>query len=119
MEIIIVILFVIVAFLFYKINLLGKHLSVLSFSEKTINKLLVKKGLIKPSEIDVVINEAIGDMHEDVGNKIIKNAKEIGIIIHEYMDEEELRKYIKEQNAKRINDRISYTDRIIMNDSDL
>lgn len=119
MEIAIIILFVIVAVLFYKINLLNKHLTVLSFSEKTINKLLVKKELIKPSEIDVVINEAIGDMHEDVGNKIIKNAKDIGISIPKYMDEEELKKYLERQELKRANDRLSYTDRMIMNDADL
>lgn len=116
METTIVILFVIVAVLFYKINLLNKHLSVLSFSEKTINKLLVKKELIKPSEIDVIINETIGDMDQDTGNKIIKNAKAIGIFIPKYMDEDELEKYIEKQEIKRMNDSISYTDRMIMND---
>jgi len=119
MEIAIIILFVIVAVLFYKINLLSKHLTVFSFSEKIINKLLVKKELIKPSEIDVVINEAIGDMHEDIGNKIIKNAKDIGISIPKYMDDEELKKYIEKQELKRVDDNMSYTDKMIMNDPDL
>ena len=119
MEIAVIILFVIVVVLFYKVNLLNKHLTVLSFSEKTINKLLVKKELIKPSEINVVINETIGDMYEDVGNKIIKNAKDIGISIPKYMDEKELKKYIEKQELKRINGSMPYTDRMIMNVFDL
>jgi hypothetical protein len=94
-------------------------LTVLSFSEKTISKLLVKKELIKPAEIDVVINEVIGDVHEDVGNKIIKDAKDIGISIPKYMDEKELKKYVEKQESKRVNDTLSFTDRMIMNDPDL
>lgn len=116
MEIAIIILFVLVLVLFYKVSSLNKHLTVLSFSERTINKLLVKKELIKPSDIDIVINESIGDMHEDVGNKIIKNAKDIGISIPKYMDEEELKKYIEKQELKRVNDSISFTDRMLMED---
>lgn len=119
MEISIIILFVIVMVLFYKINLLSKHLNVLSFSEKTINKLLVKKELIRLSEIDVVINETIGDMYGDIGDKIIKDAKDIGIFIPKYMDEEELKKYIEKQESKRMNDSTSYTDRMMMNDPGL
>lgn len=116
MEITIIILFVLVLVLFYKVSSLSKHLTVLSFSERTINKLLVKKELIKSSDIDIVINESIGDMDEDVGNKIIKNAKDIGISIPKYMDDDELKKYIEKRELKRANDSISFTDRMLMED---
>jgi hypothetical protein len=119
MEISIIILFAIVMFLFYKINLLNKHLTVLSFSEKNINKLLVKKGIINLSEVDVVINETIGELDEDIGNKIIKNAKDIGIFIPGYMDEESLKKYLEEQERKRAYNNLSYTDKMLMDDYSL
>ena len=118
MEIAIIFLFLLVAFLFYKVSLLNKHLSVLTFSKKIINKLLLKKGFVKQSEIDIVINESIGDMSEDVGNKIIKNAKDIGISIPKYMDEEELEKYIEKEESKRKNNNLSFTDRMLMENED-
>ncbi len=119
MEIILVILSILIIILFYKVGVLNKHLSVFSFSEKNINRLLVKKEIIKPSEIYIIINESIGDMHEDIGNKIIKNAKSIGIDIPKYMDKDELKKYIEKQELKRRSEQVSFTDKMLMNDSDL
>jgi len=116
MEIIIVILIIIIIVLSYKVHKLSNHLTVLSFSVRNINKLLVKKNLITLSEIDTVINESIGDMDENVGNKIIKSAKDIGITIPKYMGESELEKYLKEQELKRVDRSISFTDRMIIDE---
>jgi hypothetical protein len=118
MEILIIILVVITVILYLKVKKLEKHLTVLSFSDKLINKLLVKNNLILPSEIDIITNEVIGDMHEDEGNKIINSAKSIGIIIPKYMNEEQLNEYVETQEFKRRNNQISYTDRMIMEESD-
>src|SRR3989338_2791509 len=116
MEILIVILFTLVILLFYKVGKLNKHLVVLSFVERNINKLLVKKGTIKSSDIDIVMNESIGGMPENTGNTIIDYAKSIGVTIPKYMDEEELGKYLREQEQKKKNNEISFTDSMIMQD---
>jgi len=116
MEIITTILFVLVGILFYRILTLEKRVNVNSFSDRAVNKLLVKKEIIDQSEIETIINESIGDMPEDAGNKIIKDAKSIGINIPKYMDEGELEKYIENQKLKRMESQISYTDRMMMND---
>ena len=116
MELTIIILSILVALLFYKIRMLNKHLAVLSFAERNINKLLVKKGLIKTADIDTIINESIGDMPEDTGNELIKSAKSIGVIIPKYMDKEELKVCIENQELRRRNAEISFTDRMIMRD---
>lgn len=118
MEIFATILVISVVILSLKVRKLKQQLVVLSFSEKLINKLLVKKGLITSSEIDIITNEAIGDMPEDDGNKIIKCAKSLGVMIPKYMDEEELMKYVETQELKRGNAQISYTDRMIMDNPD-
>lgn len=101
MEFIIFILSILVLALIYKVRLLTRHLIVLSFSNKNINKLLVKNELITESEIDIVINESIGDMDPEEGDRLIKYAKSIGIRIPEYMGEEDLEEYVKVQQVKR------------------
>lgn len=110
MELIIIILFLLVVFLFYKVNLLQKHITVLSFSDKNINKLLVRKEIITPTEFDIVVNESIGDMYEGDGNKIIKAAKDLGIHVPEYMDDEKLEAYVKSQELKRKNAATPYSE---------
>ncbi len=101
MEIIITILCVLVIYLLYTIKRVSKCFDILFFSVGNINKLLIKKGLIEKSEIDIILNETIGDMSKEEGDKIIKNAKDIGIKIPKYMDEEELKQYVEMQKAKR------------------
>ena len=119
MTLIIIILFVFVVILFYKVGILHKHINVLSFSEKNIDKLLIKKKIIKISEIETVVNESIGDMPEDIGNKIIEDAKSMGIVIPKYMDDGELKKYIETQELKRTKGKISITDQMMLENHDL
>lgn len=114
MEILIIILIVIIANLYFRLGKLEKHLAVLSFSERLINKLLVRKNLISLSEIDIMTNEVVGDMPEDDGNKIISYAKSLGIVIPKYMDEEQLKRYLEAQRIKRKDNQLSYSDRMIM-----
>lgn len=116
MNLLIIILIIAVVGLYLKLRNLQQYLIVTSFSESLINKLLVKNGLVTPSEIDIITNEIIGDMAEADGNKIIKAAKSIGIIIPEYMDEQKLKSYVKAQELRRGNSQISYTDRMMMGD---
>src|SRR3989344_2982667 len=114
MELIIIILFAFIVIIFYKIRTLNKRLTGFLFLERNIYRLLVKKKIIKLSEINTIINESIGDMFEDDGNKIIKYAKDIGITIPGYMDEKNLNEYIEKQELKRKYDKMSYTDKMLM-----
>ncbi len=113
MELVIGILSILVVVIFYKIIMLKRYLAVLDFSIKSINKLLVKKEIIKMSDIDIIINESIGDMHENTGNQIIKYAKGIGVVIPEYMAEKELELYVKKQEIQRKNNQVSFTDKMM------
>ncbi len=117
MEIIVALSVGVIAFLFYKINMLSKQLSVLSFTEACTRKLLLKKELIKASEHETIINEIIGDMDPDVGDKIIENAKDIGIIIPKYMGEDELKEYIEKQEFNRVRGHLSYTDQRMLEEN--
>ena len=119
MELVTVILSVLVIALFYKVGLLNKRITVLSFAERNMNKLLVKKELVKPAEIDMMTNESIGKMPEEDGNKIIRYARDIGIFIPNYMNEEELEKYSKKHESETEKNEVSFIDRMIMNDSGL
>lgn len=94
--------------------MLNKHLTILSFAERNTNKLLVKKGIIKTSDIDAQINESIGNMPESVGNEIIKSAKSIGITIPKYMDDDELKTYIASEERRRREATLSFTDKMII-----
>ncbi len=114
MEIVVIILSLLVVFLLYKISLLNKHITVLSFSQKNINKLLINKKVILPEEIERIVNESIGNMYAEEGKKIIKSAKSLGINIPEYMDDEKLNEYIKSQELKRMEREIPLTDRMLM-----
>lgn len=114
MELIILILFVLLVALFYKVRKLDEHLTVLSFSFRNISKLLVKKKFIQTSEIDAITNESIGDMPEDDGNELIKSAKSMGITIPEYMDAEKLKRYTEKQESERKKRETSFTDRMMM-----
>ena len=116
MEIVILGLSIIVIVLSYKVFLLKKHTTVISFYEKNLLKLLIKKGFINLSEFDVTINESIGDMDERVGNQIIKSAKSIGIVIPKYMSDEDLAEYIKNQERKRAQANMSFTDSHLLDD---
>jgi hypothetical protein len=98
---------------------LEKYISVLSFFEKLINKLLVKKNLISLSEIDVITNETIGNIPKEDGDRIIKYAKKIGINIPKYMDNDQLKRYIEEQEMKRRNRQMSYSDKLIIEEKDV
>lgn len=98
---IILTLAILVLALLYKVRLLTRHLVVLSFSQRNINKLLVKNELITESDIDIIINESIGDMDPEEGNRLIKYAKSIGIKIPEYMEEKALEDYVKTQQLNR------------------
>jgi hypothetical protein len=104
MVFIIILLSILIGVLFYDLSKLRKHVSVLSFSYKAINRVLVKKEVITPSEMDISINELIGDMYQEDGNTIIKQAKSIGITIPPYMNTEELAQYIETQELRRKRD---------------
>jgi len=118
MEILVLVLLIAITFFLYKkIIMLQKHLELTSFSEKVLNRLLVKKGVIESSEIDIAINEAIGDMYEDQGTKLIKNAKVIGVNLPKYMDDKELEVYVQQQETNRKMRKISFTDRILMEEN--
>lgn len=118
METIIVIQFLLIAILFYKVRKLTRILTTLDFLENNINKLLINKKIIKNSEIEIMANESIGNMPELDGNRIIKYAKSIGITIPEFMNDEELKKYVEKQEIKRRNNEISFTDRMVMEEND-
>jgi hypothetical protein len=77
------------------------QLVVLTFMNRINSGLLFKKGVIKFSEFDIAINDAIGNMPEDAGNRIIEAAKSIGITIPNYLDEDELKLYLEKQELKR------------------
>lgn len=114
MEILIIILIGAIILIYLKLRKIQNHLTVLSFWEKITSNLLLKKGLTTPSELDVAINESIGNMPEEDGNRIIQSAKNIGITIPNYMNEEELKIYVEKQEQTRRSREISFSDRILM-----
>ena len=65
-------------------------------------------------DIDTQINESIGNMPEDIGNELIKSAKSIGITIPKYMDEEEKKIYIANEERRRREGKLSFTDKMII-----
>jgi hypothetical protein len=101
MEILFAITALLLLVLFYKIKVLNRQLIVLSFSQRNINKLLIKKKLINATDIDIIVNESIGSMRGDESDRIIKSAKSLGIHIPDYMDDEDLKIYVENKELKR------------------
>ncbi len=91
----------------YQISALRRQIVVMDFSNRSVQRLLIKKNIISASEIDIATNELIGDMLPDEGENIRESAKKMGITIPEYMEKDDLEIYIRNNEERRATERWS------------